>query len=87
MSKEITKLFDFAYYQLEKYNLPKARKALVEKSENLLLKEWYEKGHVHENYHADMGVGCDIRSSDAFYHWGGLLGLISVIEEKDFKEK
>ena len=65
------------------YELPKARKALVEKSEALLLKEWREKGHVHENYHADEGTGCDIPSSDAFYHWGGLLGLISVLEEKN----
>jgi putative isomerase len=68
------------YLGLRNYDLPEARQALVEKSEALLLKEWREHGHVHENYHADHGTGCDIRSSDAFYHWGGLLGLISWME-------
>lgn len=70
------------YLGLRNYNLPEARKSLVEKSEALLLKEWREHGHVHENYHADTGTGCDIGSSDAFYHWGGLLGLISVMEHE-----
>ncbi len=69
------------YLGLRNYELPKARTALVEKSEALLLKEWREHGHVHENYHGDTGTGCDIGSSDAFYHWGGLLGLISVMEK------
>ena len=69
------------YLGICKYDLPMARKALVEKSEKLLLKEWREHGHVHENYNSDTGEGCDVGSSDAFYHWGGLLGLISVIED------
>ena len=56
--------------------------ALVAKSEALLLKEWREHGHVHENYNADTGEGCGIGNSDAFYHWGGLLGLISVLEHQ-----
>ncbi|MFO7821088.1 MAG: trehalase family glycosidase [Lentisphaeria bacterium] len=68
------------YLGLRNYDLPEARKSLVEKSEALLLKEWNEKGHVHENYHGDKGIGCDVDNSDAFYHWGGLLGLISVME-------
>ncbi len=75
------------YLGIRKYDLPKARQALVEKSEKLLLKEWREKGHVHENYHADTGTGCDIGSSDAFYHWGGLLGLISVMENRRFTDE
>jgi len=70
------------YLGIRNYELPKARRALVEKSEALLLKEWREHGHVHENYHGDAGTGCDIPSSDAFYHWGGLLGLISYLEEQ-----
>ena len=70
------------YLGLRTYDLPEARKALVEKSEALLLKEWREHGHVHENYRADTGEGCDRGNSDAFYHWGGLLGLISVMEEE-----
>jgi len=70
------------YLGLCKYDLPKARQALVEKSEALLLKEWREHRHVHENYCGDTGVGCGSgkQNSDAFYHWGGLLGLISVME-------
>jgi putative isomerase len=70
------------YLGLCKYDLPKARKALVEKSEALLLKEWREHRHVHENYCGDTGVGCGSgkQNSDPFYHWGGLLGLISVME-------
>jgi len=71
------------YLGLCKYNLPRARKALVAKSEALLLKEWRENRHVHENYCGDTGVGCGSgkQNSDAFYHWGGLLGLISLLEE------
>lgn len=72
------------YLGLCKYDLPKARKALVEKSEALLLKEWRKNRHVHENYSGDTGEGCgtDKQNSDAFYHWGGLLGLISVMENE-----
>ncbi len=72
------------YLGLCKYDLPEARKALVDKSEALLLKEWREHGHVHENYCGDTGAGCGCgkHNSDAFYHWGGLLGLISVMEHE-----
>ena len=68
------------YLGLLSYDLPQARADLVEKSRQLLLKEWREHGHVHENYNADTGEGCDVRNSDGFYHWGGLLGLIAFIE-------
>jgi len=68
------------YLGLRKYDLPEARKALVQKSEALLLKEWREHGHVHENYNCETGSGCDVGSSDAFYHWGGLLGMISYLD-------
>lgn len=68
------------YMGLRRYDLPTARADLAEGSRRLLLKEWREKGHVHENYSADTGVGCDRGNSDAFYHWGGLLGLIDFIE-------
>jgi putative isomerase len=72
------------YLGLRNYDLPEARHALVEKSEELLLKEWCEKRHVHENYCGDTGEGCgsDKQNSDPFYHWGGLLGLISVMEHE-----
>jgi hypothetical protein len=69
------------YLGLRRYNLPDARRTLVAKSQALLLKEWREQGHVHENYCADTGQGCNSESSDAFYHWGGLLGLIAMMEE------
>ncbi len=69
------------YLGLRNYDLPQARKDLAEKSKNLLLKEWLEKGHVHENFNADTGEGCDKDNSDAFYHWGGLLGMIALMEE------
>ena len=68
------------YLGLRKYDLPEARKAMAEKSAALLLKEWRECGHIHENYNGDTGEGCDVTSSDSFYHWGGLLALISLME-------
>lgn len=68
------------YLGLRHYDLPKARADLTEKSRQLLLKEWLEQGHVHENYSADTGEGCDKRNSDRFYHWGALLGIIAFIE-------
>jgi putative isomerase len=69
------------YLGLRNYNLPQAKADLAEKSKNLLLKEWLVKGHVHENYNANTGEGCDVSSSDRFYHWGGLLGLIALMEK------
>ncbi|MCS7048457.1 MAG: trehalase family glycosidase [Verrucomicrobiae bacterium] len=71
------------YLGLCQYDLPEARRDLAEKSRQLLLKEWRDKGHVHENYNAVTGEGCDVDSSQAFYHWGGLLGLPALIEEED----
>jgi hypothetical protein len=74
------------YLGLRNYDLPGARAELAEKSLRLLRKEWREKGHVHENYNADTGEGDDVHSSDAFYHWGGLLGLIALMEAGHFDE-
>lgn len=68
------------YLGLRNYALPDARADLAERSRALLLKEWLALGHVHENYNADTGEGCDKPNSDHFYHWGGLLGLIAFIE-------
>ena len=68
------------YLGLRNYDLPQARRDLAEKSVRLLLKEWVANGHVHENYNADSGEGCDKSNSDGFYHWGGLLGIIALIE-------
>jgi putative isomerase len=69
------------YMGLRNYNLPEARRILAEKSLNLILKEWNEKRRVHENYNAETGTGDDVRNSDSFYSWGGLLALIPLMEE------
>jgi len=57
-----------------------AATAVAAKSSAVLLKEWREHGHVHENYTATTGMGCDKEDSDRFHHWGGLLGLPALIE-------
>jgi hypothetical protein len=72
------------YLALKRHNTEDSVKAvrdLVEKSQKLLLKEWREHGHIHENYNADTGEGCDVTSSDKFYHWGALLSLIAIMGE------
>ena len=58
----------------------KARKELVTRSANLLLKEWRTERHIHENFNGTTGEGCDGSSSDRFYHWGALLALMSLID-------
>lgn len=68
------------YLGLRNYDLPDARRGLAEKSLALFNKEWSEKGHVHENYNALTGSGDDVTSSDRFYHWGALLGLMGYLE-------
>jgi putative isomerase len=71
------------YLGLCNYDQPQARRELADKSLNLFLKEWKQNGHVHENYNAMSGTGDDVKSSDRFYHWGALLGLISYMEQND----
>jgi neutral trehalase len=68
------------YMGLKKYDMATAMRDLAEKSEELFLKEWLENRHIHENYNADTGEGCDKPNSDKFYHWGALLSLIALIE-------
>jgi hypothetical protein len=69
-----------AYLGLRRHRLDAERATLVDSSRRLLLKEWRSHGHVHENYCAETGVGCDKASSDAYYHWGALLGFIDRME-------
>jgi len=70
------------YLGLRNYDLPEARKDMVERSENLLLKSWLGERHVYENYNAETGRGDDAGSwSDEFYHWGALLGFISLMDK------
>jgi len=68
------------YLGLLNYDQPGVRKQLAQKSLALFNKEWKAKGHVHENYNAMTGMGDDVGSSDRFYHWGALLGLIDYQE-------
>jgi hypothetical protein len=75
------------YMGLRNYDLPEARKALSEKSKDLLLKSWIKDGYVFENYSAETGTGDDVGNSDKFYHWGALLGFITLIEEGYFNSE
>ncbi|WP_345248166.1 MGH1-like glycoside hydrolase domain-containing protein [Nibrella saemangeumensis] len=72
------------YMGLRNYDLPEARKQLVEKSNQLLLKNWRESRSVPENFHAS-GVGRlpneALNRSDSFYHWGALMGFMSFLEQ------
>jgi len=72
------------YLGLTRYELPEARRRLAERSVALLLKEWRLERHVHENYNSESGAGDDVPSSNSFYSWGGLLGLIGLIEQGHF---
>jgi hypothetical protein len=68
------------YLGLRNYEQPEARRLLAERSLALFEKDWKKNGHVHENYNAVSGEGDDVGSSDRFYHWGALLGLIDYME-------
>jgi hypothetical protein len=68
------------YLGLLNYDQPAVCKQLAQKSLALFNQEWRLNGHVHENYNAITGIGDDVSSSDRFYHWGALLGLIDYLE-------
>jgi neutral trehalase len=68
------------YLGLVRTKQPVARRELARSSRELLLKEWRLYGHVHENQSSETGLGCDSERSDGFYHWGGLLGVVDLIE-------
>ncbi len=71
-----------AYTAFRHQGLDKVCDDLAGKSEELLLREWREHGHVHENYSAVDGSGCGVPNSDKFYHWGGLLAYIAIDNAK-----
>ena len=71
------------YISLKHAGLKKECNDLADKSEELLLKEWRLKGHVHENYSCYYGMGCSLKRSDKFYHWGGLLSYIAIDNENN----
>ena len=66
---------------MQNYNLPDARKVMVDKSKALLMKSWNEDGSIYENYNGTTGQGNDVSSADGFYHWGALLTFMSFIEK------
>ncbi|MBK8881989.1 MAG: hypothetical protein IPN67_06245 [Bacteroidales bacterium] len=68
------------YLGMNNYDLPSEKKDLSDKSMNLLMNEWLTKHHVHENYNSETGEGDDNQSSNAYYHWGALLGMINMIQ-------
>lgn len=69
------------YLGLREYDLPEARRELVEKSREMFLAEWKRSGSVWENYSPITGKGGDSPHSHPLYTWGGLLGLMTLIEE------
>ncbi|MBE5803172.1 MAG: hypothetical protein E7316_01500 [Clostridiales bacterium] len=68
------------YLALARTDLIDVRRDLARKSTALFMKEWTEHRHVHENYSAITGEGCDSGNSDKFYHWGALLCVIALAE-------
>ena len=68
------------YMGLRNYAFPQIRKEFAEKSKRLFLQSWLKDGYVFENYNANTGQGDDTLRSDKYYHWGALLGYISLIE-------
>lgn len=68
------------YLALTQTELEDVRHDLAEKSAKLFLKEWTEHRHVHENYSAITGEGCDSGNSDKFYHWGALLCVVAMAD-------
>jgi putative isomerase len=69
------------YLGLRNYDLTDARADLVQRSARLLMKSWQSDRAIYENYNANTGAGNDVRSSDAYYHWGALLGVIELLEK------
>ncbi len=69
------------YCGMRNYNVPEARKDLVEKSAKLILKSWNGEHHVYENNNSVTGAGDDVRNSDKFYHWGALNAFIKLLED------
>lgn len=72
------------YLAFRKQGLTEECRDLAEKSKHIFKKEWEMHRHVHENYNAITGEGCDSHNSDKFYHWGALLSVIELMEKGIF---
>jgi hypothetical protein len=53
----------------------------AERSSRLLTKSWESERAVYQNYNAVTGRGNDVRSSDAYYYRGALLGVLPLLEK------
>ena len=69
------------YHALKDAKLYREAKLLAEKSEKMMLRGWEKDRRIYENYGAIDGLGESARQSDAFYHWGALLGYIAIDAE------
>lgn len=72
------------YLGLKQYDRPITEQAvnyLVRNSKELLLQDWHKYHFVRENYDPVTGTGKEENYSASFYHWGGLLGMMTLIEE------
>lgn len=68
------------YLGLCNYDLLQARADLMEKSRACYSKSGTNTATATRTTTPIPAAGCDVRSSDAFYHWGGLSGLIASIQ-------
>ena len=68
------------YEALTEAGMTREARLLAQSSKRILLGEWLQRGHVHENYSGNDGTGCH-ETSNSFYHWGGLLGYIAITEQ------
>ncbi|HEY1217343.1 MAG: hypothetical protein ABSE42_23660 [Bryobacteraceae bacterium] len=46
-----------------------------------MMKSWQSDRAIYENYSSITGAGNDVTSSDAYCHWGTLLGVIGLMEQ------
>jgi len=73
---------NFLVYQgLREYDCADVRQELASKSNALLMKDWLARGYIYENWNSVTGEGDDVGNSDKFYHWGALLGYITLLEK------
>jgi len=69
------------YLGLRNYDFPAARKLLANRSLDLVMKEWGLNNRIYKSYNPRNGFGSDLPCNDSFYTTGGLLALISLLEE------
>ena len=75
------------YLAFEQHHLEGAMEDLAEASRRIFLPEWEERHHIHENYNAMTGEGCDVPNSDKFYHWGALLAAVALRQLRNKKDQ